>query len=248
LKKLFFLVWLIATVAKAEDHYSIDGGYRSLPKGANLVATAAWDGLLWGDADKQKPLYGYYRVGARLGGTPTAAAFVQVAPIAPVILEVQHGFTDRFSKMGPFDCDTYDCFGKVERTDYSLRLVGGYKDLVFMGTMLSRNIQTAESNKAIALELENLTIRPGKEKLVEGSLMAGYKLNPTQVVGLLYNRGTLDETHQGYAGAYAFYRFSWQDFAWTAAVGNYQSDHPDLSGTSVLLGVSRRWGEVLSLF
>ena len=119
---LILIAVLFSFPTFAELNAKIDLSLRTKPLQYNGGLTGAYDGRLWGEVDRTKGLYGFYRVGARLGGSPTAAAFVQVAPIAPVIFEIQKGTTYRFIKTSATDCDTYECLHRIDRTDYSMRL------------------------------------------------------------------------------------------------------------------------------
>lgn len=76
--------------------YKVDFNMRTQPFGTNIVGTAQYDQHLWGEVDKARSLYGYARAGVKAGGSPTAAGFIQVAPIAPLIFEVSKSKTYRF--------------------------------------------------------------------------------------------------------------------------------------------------------
>lgn len=249
--KFFFLIaasLFTVSSALAEMNYSIDGRFRSKPSAFNAWGTVGYDGLLWGEYNREKPMYGYYRVGGRFGGSPNYAAFVQVAPIAPLVFEVQKGNTHRFMSINTIDCDLVECKGKVERTDYIVRLGAAYKDFVFGGGAMWRELKTEDSTKAIGLELEMFTVSPGFHRYFETNFVAGYKLANGHMVGATVINGVVSEGERKMSAAYGIYRLPWNDFTITGGLGSYKSDQPDQDGTSAILTFGRTWGERLSLF
>jgi len=249
-KNIFTLLLCLgfSIVSLAETNYTIDIRARTRPSSLNPVASAAYDGMLWGQASKEKPLYGYYRVGAKVGGSPTYAAFLQVAPIAPLIFEVQRGNTHRFLNINTIDCNLADCKGKVERTDYTVRLLAAYQNIVFAGNATWRELRSQDGSKPVGLELEYFTASPGFHRYFETAATLGYKLPEDRLVGITAINGHLSEGDKKMSSIYGIYRFLYQDFTWTVGAGQYRSDEPDQNGISGILLFTKTWGEKLSLY
>jgi hypothetical protein len=245
---------LMSFSAFAELNAKIDLSLRTKPLQYNGVLTGAYDGRLWGEVDRTKGMYGFYRVGAKLGGSPTAAAFVQVAPIAPVVFEVQKGTTYRFVKTKATDCDTYECLHRIDRTDYSLRLGGAYKEFILMSRFTWRDIQTEDGTKPVFLEFEAFHVAPGHYyRYFENMTMAGYKLDDLSSAGLLYIGGELTGSPSRFYSGYGYYNRKMEWGTLTAALGYYDNAGPaavqdKLRGVSALVLLSRSFGETLALF
>lgn len=247
-KILLLLSAMFCFQSLAQVNGKIDLSLRTKPLQYNGVGTVAYDGVLWGDVDKANPKYGFYRVGAKLGGSPTAAAFVQVAPIAPVVFEVQKGTTYRFIKTSATDCDTYECLHKVDRTDYSIRLGGAVKKFVLLMKFMLREIDAEEGNRPVYLELESFHVTPGYHHYFESTITLGYKLDDTTTTGIIYNGGELSGGSQHFYSGYGFYSRKCGDYGVTGALGYYDNAYDKFRGVSGLIIVSRAFGDTLALF
>ena len=252
---LIIIASLFSFQTFAEFNGKIDFSLRTKPLQYNAGVTGAYDGLLWGEVNRTNGLYGFYRVGAKLGGSPTAAAFIQIAPVAPVVFEIQKGTTYRFVKTSGTDCDTYECLHRVDRTDYSMRLGGAYKKFVLMSKFMLREIETEEGTKPIFLELEAFHVRPGHYyRYFENLTMAGYKMDDFSSAGLLYIGGELTGSRARFYSGYGYYnrRMEWATL--TAALGYTDNSvapaaiQDKFRGLSAIVLLSRTFGETLSLF
>lgn len=246
---ILVLSLLTSFQAAAGVNGRVDAVMRSKPIGYNLLGTVAYDGLIWGSGEKNDPMYGFYKIGGKVGGIPTAAAFLQVAPIAPLVFEVQRGTTYRFINHTT-DCDIYECYKKVDRTDYSVKLGAGFGKFVFSGRATWREIDTEESTKsAVYLELENFHVAPGYHTFFDYNATVGYKLDDVHTVGGFYNAGTISSGDREFKAGYGFYSVKAGDYSVTGAVGHYDIDDLDrFKGFSAILMVSRAWGDSLSLW
>lgn len=241
-------ILMISASAMAEVNYSLTYQGRSYPTANNLVGTISYDGMLWGKFSKEDPSYGYFRIGEKAGGAPSYAAYLQVAPIAPIVFEIQRSYTHRFTKISILDCDAVKCDGRVTRTDYSIRAAAALKNFIFLGNATWREIETPEANTAVGLEFELFTVSPGTHQYFETVLLAGYQLPENHIVGLLAINGELKNQNRKSSSAYVVYRFPWREYAVSTGAGNYTSNENDKSDFSAILSVSRNWGESLSLF
>lgn len=248
MKSISLFILFAGFLAQAEINYSLNLGLRSKPLNLNIIGQAAYDGMLWGERKPGDPLYGYYRAGIRGGGSPTAAVFFQVAPIAPLIFEVQKGIAKRFFTKNSFNCDSVDCEGQVDRTDYLVKFGLAHNDFVLMGQVNWRDIKTEDSNQAIALELENFLVTPGTHNYFEAITLVGYKLPDDRLAGILLSSGQISNGHQRFTSGYAVYRFKWNDYSVMSGVGSYKSDYNRMTGVSLIFTLTRTWGESLSLF
>lgn len=240
---------LSASTSFADVHYSLNLVGRTKPATANPTGTVAYDGMLWGEYNKEKPLYGFYRVGARAGGNPSYGAFVQISPIAPLVFEVAKGTTNRFLKINTLDCDQVECKGKVDRTDYIIRAAAAKGNWVFLGSALWRDIKTEDSPKTIGLEAEFFVVPAGTTtKYTETSFTLGHKLGEDKLVGVMVTNGSLPDYSLKNSSAYAIYRDRWTDYNWAVGAGSFRSDMPDQDGFSAIFSISRTWGDRLSLF
>lgn len=233
---------------RAADHYSFDARARSAPTIGNVQATANYDQMLWGEKTPDNPLYSYLRVGARGGGSPTYAGFLQIAPIAPVIFEVQKGITHRFLKISGFNCSEIECKGKMDRTDYSVRLLAAVKDFVIMAHFMWREIRTETIATIVGLEYEFFEVTPGFHRFMESTWTLGYKLSSGNMVGVVSTQGEISEGNRRSQSIHAIYRFPYQDFSLVAGIGNYKSDQNDLNQMSAIFSATYQWGERLSLY
>ncbi len=247
-KYIFVLCLVVSFFIKAELNYSIDAKARSLPTVGNLQITANYDQLLWGERKVHDPMYGYLRFGAKAGGSPTYAGFLQIAPIAPIIFEVQKGITHRFLKISGLACSDVECKGKIERTDYSIKLLGALKEFIFIGNIIWREIRTESSSQLIGLEYEFFEVSPGMHHFLETSWVVGYKLDQNQVVGLMGTNGEISEGNRRFSSLYGIYRFPYQDLNLAVGLGNYKSDQNDINQMSAIFTATYQWGPILSLF
>lgn len=246
----------VCKTAFSQVHYKLYAQYRSTPGAKNILGTVAYDGLIWGLADKQNPLYGYYKLGLVAGGAPTVGAFIELAPIAPLVFKFEKSSTYRFLKSSIFDCEQAYCYGTVDRTDTSVNLGFGYRNIIGVVSYLSRVIRTPMSSKSIVLDLENFTITPGIHNYREMTLFAGYKLDEKKTLGFHYSAGEISEGIRKVNALYAIYQWKWhwnhqqedQELDLTFGVGNYQTDQDYVSGNGVLFALGKKFGESLSLF
>jgi hypothetical protein len=245
---LFVLLTLITGKAEAAVGATLDLGGRNRPQGTNLVGTLHWDELLWGQADPQRPFYGFYRFGARVGGSPTAAAFLEIAPIAPVVFEIQQSRTLRFFNSSVLNCETFECQGAVDRTDYSLKFAGAYENFILFGAVLWREVRTEQTTKPVFIELENFGVSPGFHRFFENTLTLGYQLADKQTIGVLENSGVISEGNRKFHSEYLFYQTRCHDLAVTGALGYYVSPETQVTGLSAFFALRKEWGERFSLW
>jgi hypothetical protein len=253
--KFFFIVMNIVIfiqplTTSAQTHFTLDGRARTKPQSVNLVGSLAYDHLLWGDRtrDAKDPMFGFVSVGTRFGGSPTISGYVQIAPISPVILEVERSMTQRFGRSVNFPCDSIECKGRIDRTDVTLKLAGAYHDFVFLGSFLRRELTTMNSDNEVMIELEDLIVSPGTHRLSEASGFVGMNLSEQNTIGVAYAAGIMADSPRGYESTYLVYRIRKDDLVITVGAGNYKSDYATLNGFSAIASVARTWGESLSLF
>lgn len=246
LSVLFTLIFCVNS--HAQINYKLSGQYRSTPSATNFLGTVAYDGLLWGNVDRQKPLYGFYKLGLVLGGSPTAAAFVEVAPIAPIVFKLQKSSTYRFTKSAVFDCTTVYCFGVLDRTDFSITMGAGYKNIVGLVSYLWRDIRAPSSANLVVAEQELFTITSGNHYYNEMSITAGYLFEDKTLLGLHYTAGEISEGRRRSNSVYGVYRWQWNELDLTAGVGSYQTDQAYVGGNGVIFAIGKKFGDSLSLF
>lgn len=232
----------------AQLNYKYVFQFRSVPGAKNFLATAAYDGLLWGNMDKQKPLYGYYKLGVTLGGSPTAAVFAEVAPIAPVIFKLQRSTTYRYLPSQVFDCENVYCYGVLDRTDFSVSMVAGYSNVVGLFSYLWRDLRLPTSSNSVLAEQELVAATGGNQHYNEMSLTLGYLLESKNIVGLHYTAGEFSEANHRSSSLYGVYRCKWRDWELTTGIGSYQSDQDYVGGNGVIFSIGKKIGDSLSLF
>jgi hypothetical protein len=216
----------------------------------NLLGDLAYDHELWGDSAKGKdnPLFGFVRAGTRFGGSPTLSGYFQLVPISPVVFEIERGMTQRLSRTTNFPCESVECRGRIDRTDVSVRLAGAYKDLVFLGGMLWRDLKTMDSATDVMIELEDLVVAPGNHRFVEANAFVGLNVGEHQTAGILYSSGEIKDSSRGFQSTYALYRTKLDDYTIAAGAGTYKSDFDSLTGFSAIFSLSRQWGSSMGLF
>lgn len=247
IKSFFIIAFLFSASVSAQWNQSVAAGYRSVPAGQNIQATVAYDKILWGEFNRNKPMYGYMRAGVKAGGAPTGAAFVQVSPIAPFIIEFQKSATYRYTPSPIFNCNSIFCFGVTERTDVTAKLAFGIDNLVGYASYLWRDIELPHSSNAVLAETELMTGQPGSHIYNEFSVAAGIKFEEN-FAGILYSQGVFSENNKRSKSAYVVYSWKYDGFDLTAGVGAYETDEPNVDGTGLILAISKRFGESLSLF
>jgi hypothetical protein len=236
-------------IVYADPYYSINALARSYPGAINLSATAAVDKMLWGEYSKETPFYGYYRLGVIGGGAPNYGAFLQIAPIAPVIIGIQQGYTHRFTKIATLNCDVVECKGMVSRTDYSIKILGGYGEYFTAINAGVREIKTPDSSSNVGLEQEIASVPSGYHRYSETILALGYKITDEKALGFLINSGEFVNQNIKNSSSYLFYRFMWEKYNVTFGVGQYTSNNQNgVDGPSAVFSMTRSWGEKLSLF
>lgn len=214
----------------------------------NVSGVVAYDDLLWGKVSKEAPLYGYYRLGGVAGGSPTLGAFIEVAPIAPLVFRYQKSITYRFLKSSSFDCATTYCFGAFDRSDFSVQLAAGYGRVIGLATYLWRTLNAPESSNPVVAEHELFTVSSGEHTFSEAGLTVGYLLRDSSVVGLTYTSGIISEGNRHSNSVYGIYHWKWKGFDLTAGAGRYDTEQHDVSASGVLFVIGKKFGDSLSLF
>lgn len=245
---LALLVLFLGLRAIGEVNSSFKFQYRSKPGAMNVSANVAYDDLLWGKFSKETPLYGYYKIGALAGGSPTLGAYIEVAPIAPLVFKYQKSMTYRFLKSSSFGCDTSYCYGTMERSDFSVQLAAGYGRVIGVASVLWRNLTVPESSNPVVAEQELFTLSSGEHSYNETGLTMGYLMRDSSVVGITYSSAVLSEGNRHSSSIYGIYHWKWNGFDVTAGAGRYNTDQPDVSATGVLFVIGKKFGESLSLF
>lgn len=247
-KVIFFAITIFFIFAKAETNYKVLAQYRTVPSALNVLATGSYESLLWGEVDKKKPLYGYYKVGAALGGSPTAAAFLEVAPIAPIVFKIQKSMTYRFTKSQVFDCKNVYCYGVIDRTDASVSAAAGYNGYVGVLSYLWRNLNAPSSENSVMAEQELFLTTSGEHFYNELTLAVGYMLEDKKMIGLYSTAARFSDGDRKSNSLYAVYRWPWQEWDLTGGVGQYRTDEAFVGGQGVIFTIGKKFGESLALF
>lgn len=247
-KVIWFLFSFLSLTAFAEVNSNFKFQFRSKPGATNIAGVVAYDDLLWGKASKEMPLYGYYRLGAVAGGSPTLGAFIEVAPVAPLVFRYQKSTTYRFLKSSSFDCASAYCFGAFDRSDFSVQLAAGYGPIIGVATYLWRTLNAPESSNAVVAEQELFTLTSGEHSYNEAGLTVGYLLHNSNIVGVTFSSAVVSEGNRQSNSVYGIYRWKWNDFDLTAGAGRYDTEQPDVSGSGVLFVIGKKFGDSLSLF
>jgi hypothetical protein len=230
-------------------NYKTDFSFRSKPQGINLVGTAQYDHLIWGEGIKENPLYGYWRAGAKIGGSPTLAGFLQVAPVAPLIFEISKSMTKRFLNSKEFNCATYECKKSINRLDFSTKIVFGYQNFFGMGSLNFRDIKTSSESKLMALELEYFSVLSGiTHRYFSRSLMFGQKYSNDRSFGVAYENGQIKKINKHFENYLGFVKFNYNDLNWIIAASRFNTNEAGVSGNGLILGLSKTFGDSLSLF
>lgn len=243
---LFLLFFL--SVAKSEIHYSAKFELRTDPRAMNVTATVASDHLLRGQQSKEKPFYSYGRLGLVAGGSPTLGAFIDYAPIAPLIFSVQKSFTHRFQDSSRFDCENYQCKKNVDRTDYSVRGIVAYGKFFFTQNYIWREMKTDADMRPVYLEQEHAVVTSGFHRFTEATSILGFEISKEQIIGVLYTADWLSEGRFRSHTASVFFRQKWGDFSLTFGLNEYKYEQFDIQGPAGFLTVNFNQGQKLSLF
>lgn len=214
----------------------------------NIAGVVAYDDILWGKVSRETPLYGYYRLGALAGGSPTLGAFIEVAPIAPLVFRYQKSITYRFLKSSSFDCENYYCFGAFDRSDFSVQLAAGYGRVVGAVSYLWRNLNAPESSNPVIAEHELFTVSSGEHLYNEAGITVGYLMRDSSVVGLTHMSAVISEGNRHSSSIYGIYHWKWKGYDLTAGAGRYDTEQPDVSAVGVLFVIGKKFGDSLSLF
>lgn len=244
---IFFAIFFCLN-SFAQINYNLKAIYRSTPSASNISGTVAYEKLLWGEANKKQPLYGYYKLGAVLGGSPTAGAFIEFSPVAPLVIKYQKSATYRFTKSSVFDCENVYCYGVLDRSDLSISLAAGHGNVVGLASYLWRDIRTPQSSNLVVAEQELFTTASGNHAYNEMSLTMGYVFDEEKVLGLHYTAAEFSDGYRRSNSIYGIYHWKWNELDFTAGAGRYDTDQAYVSGTGVLFMIGKKFGESLSLF
>lgn len=247
-KIIVFFALAYSLNSHSQINYNLKAMYRSTPAATNIVGTLIYEKLLWGEVNKKKPLYGYYKLGAVLGGSPTVGAFVEFSPIAPVTLKYQKSITYRFTKSSVFDCEKAYCFGVLDRNDILMSLAAGYDRVVGVASYLWRDIKAPESSNLVMSEQELFLTTPGSHFYNEVSLTAGYLFENKNVLGVHYTAGEISDQNRRSHSLYGIYHWKWNEIDLTVGAGRYDTDQADVAGSGVFFVIGKQFGERLSLF
>ncbi len=248
MNRLILLILLLSSVVFAEVGTNINAAVRTDPRAKNLTATIFYDYLLHGRPSKETPFYGYARAGATIGGSPTLGAFLQVAPVAPLIFEIQKSRTIRFDNADRFDCETNECQGVIDRVDYIIRGVVGFKDFFFSPSYMWREIQTNGEYRPVYIEQEVFMVSPGFHRFQEASAILGYTISEARQTGLIYTENVISENRSRSRTTSAFYRFPISEFKVTIGVSHYKYEQLNREGPAAFLTLDLDFGQKLSLF
>lgn len=246
----FFIGFILyaCCFAKAEVHTNVEGSLRTDPRAMNLTATVAYDHLLRGEASKENPFYSYARLGLIVGGSPSVGAYLDYAPIAPLIFSVQKNHTHRFQKASRFDCENFQCQKNIDRTDYSVRGIVAYEKLFFTQSYTWRELRTDGDVHGFYIEQEHFVVTPGFHRFTEASSILGYQISDEQQAGILYVSNELSEGHDRSHTASAFFRQQWGEFAFTFGISQYKYEQFDSKGPAGFITIDWDRGKKLSLF
>jgi len=246
--KLFLLIFLTAVAARAEYSYELEAVLRTDPRAMNMTAKLNYDLLLRGGAAPENPLYSYARVGLIAGGSPTLGAFVEYAPIAPLVFSVQKNRTHRFLDASRFDCETNQCKKNIDRTDYGVRAALAYQNIFFSQSYTLRELQTDADSLPIYIEQEQGVVSSGFHRYQEATSILGYRISLEQIAGALYTGTWLSEGGWRSHTASVFFRQQCGEFSLTFGLSQYKYDQFDVQGPAGFITLNFSQGEKLSLF
>lgn len=238
---------LLTPSAQAGWEYSLFGDYRTFESGFSLVVQSAYNHLLWGE--KKSPedwQYGFLRAGGDLAVHGRARAFVELYPVSILRLGVQQSSTSRFYEVKPFDCDEVNCGGVVHRTVAYAQLVGAVGPVFASLYYSNAEINHAEKKQSLAIESDNLLMKPGGGGLSGHIVFLGYK-KEHQVYGLASMASKVRQVDSGNRAQYFVYRITIDEIQYSAMLGQYESTFSD-RGLSAVVGAEWTVGEPLSLF
>lgn len=249
LKILFFVISKVTiSNAWASWNGNADFSFRTDPRAMNLTGSIAYDQLLRGEASKENPFYSYARLGFIAGGCPSIGAYLDYAPIAPLIFSVQKGYTHRFHNNSRVDCQSYQCQKNVDRTDYSVRGIVAYEKFFFTQNYIWREIKTDEDLNRMYLEQEHFVAPSGFHRFTEANSILGYMISDQQQAGFLYTTNRLSEGGFRSHTASVFFRQKWGDLSLTAGVSQYKNEQFDIEGPAGFISLKFDQGKKLSLF
>lgn len=246
--RIFVFVCLASLWAQAEISYELEAALRTDPRAMNMTAKFNYDHLLRGEFSKEDPFYSYARAGFIGGGSPTFGAFVEYAPVAPLVFSVQKDWTHRFQKMGRFDCETSQCQKNIDRTDYSARVIVGYQKFFFSQSYTFRELKTDSDSQPIFLEQERALVPSGFHRFQKVTSIVGYQISEEQMAGVLYAGTWLSETADRSHTASVFFRQECGDFSLTFGLSQYKYEQFDIQGPAGFISLNFSQGQKLSLF
>ncbi len=246
--KYFMIVMVFSSLSLAQYNLNVNAAFRTDPRAKNLTATLAYDYLLRGEASKQTPFYSYARAGVVAGGSPSFGAFIQVAPIAPLIFEVQKSRTVRIDSSDHFDCQKFECQGVIDRTEYSVRAVAAYGHFFITPKFLWREVQSDSNFRPIYFEQEVATASPGFHRFQQASVILGYAISDAWQSGVIYSASEFSENRVVSHTASVFYRQKIGAYAATFGLSHYKYEQFDIQGPAGFLSLDYDLGDKLSLF
>lgn len=246
--KLFVLIFLASLWTHAEYSYELEAVLRTDPRATNMAAKFNYDYLIRGEFSKETPFYSYARAGLVAGGSPSLGAFIEYAPVAPLIFSVQKNWTHRFLDASRFDCETNQCKKNIDRIDYGVRGVLGYENIFFSQSYALREIKTDSEVRTIYIEQEHALISSGFHRFQEATSILGYQISKEQIAGVLYTSSWISEGGFRSHTASVFYRQQCGDFSLTFGLSQYKYEQFDIQGPAGFVTLNFSRGEKLSLF
>ena len=246
--KLFVFICFVSLGAHAEISYELETALRTDPRAMNMTIKINYDFLLRGEVSKENPFYSYARAGLAAGGSPTLGAFIEYAPVAPLIFSVQKNWTHRFLEASRFDCENNQCKKNIDRTDYGVRGVLGYQNIFFSQSYILRELKTDSDVLPVYIEQEHALVSSGFHRFQEATSILGYQISKEQIAGVLYTSAWLSEGSFRSHTASVFYRQLCGDFSLTFGLSQYKYEQFNIQGPAGFITLNFSQGEKLSLF
>jgi hypothetical protein len=225
-----------AGLAHADLDYNVDGAFRSNPLSGILEGDLGYGQLLWGEAGAG-PMYGYIRphVGAGTAGYYNSAiASLDLYPLSFLGVRAGGEAIQNDKKYTAYDCETYQCKGRMYRTFVQSELTAGYSSYFIQLRWKRERWTLADPNNSQFIETGSGLSLSGKgdaQTVYRATL--GYKLNPTWTILGVVNYSQSDITREIAHFPFAAVRYTTGPYSVGVGAGVYSSTIRPQGGSAV---------------
>ncbi len=169
-------------------------------------------------------------------------------PVSFVKISAGTSATNRYYEQPDFDCNNSVCTGWLKRSTLQATTVLGYSDFFALLSYGKTEHSIEDVSKPLAVEGEGLYLNPGGEPVITSAGALIWKENKARN-WILASRDfrAVDSVAWSRSQYFIFRGDVFDSYQLTLGLGQFESSRSPRGG-SVVVSLSRSWGEKLSLF